>query len=63
MDYQKAWEELQIKDDFLFAKVMRDKKICAALIERLLGTKIKDIIYLEEEKKIDIKMCGNFSSM
>lgn len=55
MDYQKAWEELQIKDDFLFAKVMRDKKICAALIERLLGTKIKDIIYLEEEKKIDIK--------
>lgn len=55
MDYQKAWEELQIKDDFLFAKVMRDKKLCAALIERLLGTKIKDIIYLEEEKKIDIK--------
>ena len=55
MDYKKAWEELQIKDDFLFAKVMRDKKICAALIERLLGTKIKDIIYLEEEKKIDIK--------
>lgn len=55
MDYQKAWEELQIKDDFLFAKVMRDKKICAALIERLLGTKIKDIVYLEEEKKIDIK--------
>ena len=55
MDYQKAWEELQIKDDFLFEKVMRDKKICAALIERLLGTKIKDIVYLEEEKKIDIK--------
>ena len=55
MDYQKAWEELQIKDDFLFAKVMRDKKLCAALIERLLGTKIKDIVYLEEEKKIDIK--------
>lgn len=24
----KPWEELQIRDDFLFAKVMRDKEIC-----------------------------------
>ena len=22
----KAWEELEIKDDFMFAKVMRDKR-------------------------------------
>lgn len=55
MDYKKAWEELQIKNDFLFAKVMRDKKICTALLEKLLGIKIQDIVYLEEEKKIDIK--------
>lgn len=51
----KPWEELQIKDDFLFAKVMRDKEICRQLLEKLLQTKIKDIIYLEEEKVIDIK--------
>lgn len=23
----KAWEELEIKDDFMFAKAMRDKRI------------------------------------
>lgn len=51
----KPWEELQIRDDFLFAKVMRDKEICKQLLEKLLQTKIKDIIYLEEEKVIDIK--------
>ena len=51
----KAWEELEIKDDFLFAKVMRDKRLCKKLLERLLQTKIKDIVYLEEQKSIDIE--------
>ena len=31
----KAWEELKIKDDFMFAKVMRGKKLCKKLPERL----------------------------
>lgn len=51
----KAWEKLVIKDDFMFAKVMRDKKLCKKLLERLLQTKIKDIVYLEEQKSIDIE--------
>ncbi len=51
----KAWEKLEIKDDFMFAKVMRDKKLCKKLLERLLQTKIKDIVYLEEQKSIDIE--------
>lgn len=51
----KPWEELQIRDDFLFAKAMRDKRICKMLLERFLNTKITDIVYLEEEKAIDIK--------
>ena len=38
----KAWEELEIKDDFLFAKVMRDKRLCKKLLERLLQTKIEE---------------------
>lgn len=42
----KTWEELQIRDDFLFAKVMRDKEICKQLLEKLLQTKISDIKYL-----------------
>lgn len=57
MEMQEAiriWEELKIKDGFIFAKVMRDKRLCKMLLERLLETKIKDIVYLEEEKAIDI---------
>ena len=54
-DFKKEWEELQIKNDFLFSKVMRDKEICIALLERLLKISIKDIEYLEEEKTIDLK--------
>ena len=51
----KAWEELEIKDDFMFAKVMRDKKLCKKLLERLLQTKVRDIVYLEEQKSINIE--------
>ncbi len=51
----KAWEELEIKDDFMFAKVMQDKKLCKKLLERLLQTKIRDIVYLEEQKSINIE--------
>lgn len=54
MSTAKSWEELQIKDDFLFAKVMRDKKICKKVLEKLLHIKIKDIKYLEEQKAVDI---------
>ncbi len=56
MEFRKTWEELQIRNDFLFAKVMRDKKICIALLETLLKTKITDIEYLEEQKTIDIDL-------
>ena len=51
----KTWEKLEIRDDFMFAKVMRDKRLCKKLLERLLKTKIKDIVYLEEQKTIDIE--------
>ena len=51
----KAWEELEIKDDFMFAKVMQDKKLCKKLLERLLQTKIRDLVYLDEQKSINIE--------
>ena len=54
-DFDKKWEALQIKNDYIFSKVMRDKEICIALLERLLKLKIKDIQYLEEEKTINIE--------
>ncbi len=45
----KPFEELTIQDNFMFQKVMRNKRICKATIERLLDIQIKDITYLEEE--------------
>lgn len=53
-NFDKKWESLQIKNDYIFSKVMRDKEICIALLEKLLKMKIKDIVYLEEEKTINI---------
>ena len=55
MNQREIWEELEIKNDFLFAKVMRDKRICMMLLEKLLQTKIKDVVYLEEQKVLDIE--------
>ncbi len=50
----KKWEDLELKDDFMFAKVMRDPELCREMLERLLGFKISGIRYLEEQKTIDI---------
>lgn len=49
------WDEIGLNNDFLFAKVMRDKDICKEVLEKLLQTKIHDIVYLEEQKAIDIQ--------
>lgn len=51
---QKKWEELELKDDFMFAKVMRDKDLCKEMLERLLGFSIASIEFPEEQKTIDI---------
>lgn len=51
---QKKWEDLELKDDFMFAKVMRDPELCKEMLERLLGFKITKIHYPEEQKSIDI---------
>lgn len=51
---QKKWEELELKDDFMFAKVMRDKDLCKEMLERLLDFSIARIEFPEEQKTIDI---------
>ena len=55
MKIKKKWEDLKICDDFMFAKVMRNKDICKEIIEKVLKIKIDKIEYLEEQKTIDIK--------
>ncbi len=55
MESAKAWEEIEIKNDFLFAKVMSDKEICKALLEMLLQIRIQDIVYWNKQKAIDVE--------
>ena len=51
----KAWDELTICDNFLFLKVMQNKRICKRLIEKILGIRIRKISYPVTEKNIDIR--------
>lgn len=51
---QKTLQELNLEDDFLFAKVMSDKEICRRVIEKILNISIKEIKMPEEQKVIDI---------
>lgn len=51
--FSKPWEELNFSDNFIFCKVMKDKKLCAQLLEILLGFKVREINYLESEHPID----------
>lgn len=46
----KPWEELTIQDDYMFKLVMRRKRICKTMIEKLLRIKLKDLRYIDEEK-------------
>ncbi|MDN0046394.1 Rpn family recombination-promoting nuclease/putative transposase [Megasphaera hexanoica] len=52
----KDWEELTIQDNFLFQKVMRNKRLCQYLIKKILQIKIADITYPDTEKTIDIRL-------
>ena len=47
-------QELNLEDDFLFAKVMNDKEICKELLEKILDIEIKKVEMVEEQKTIDL---------
>lgn len=51
---EQRWENLQASNDFIFAKLMRNKELCKGVLERLLSIKIERIEYPEEQKVIDI---------
>ena len=50
----KEWEELTICDNFLFQKVMQNRRLCKRLIQKLLKIKVRNIIYPVAEKSIAI---------
>ena len=51
---EKAFEELQIKDDFMFSVIMRNPKFCKPFLERVLDIKISRIEYPRSQETIDI---------
>ena len=50
----KTLKELNLEDDFLFAKVMSDKDICKALLEKILEIDIEKVEMVQEQKTIDL---------
>lgn len=52
--HETPWEELDITNDFLFGKVMRNSEICKQVLETILNIEIDRIEYPEEQKSIDM---------
>ena len=51
----KKFEELDFTDNFFFCKIlMKNKNLCIELLELILQIKIKDIVYMAEQKPIEI---------
>ncbi len=50
----KAFEELQIKDDFMFSVIMRNPRFCKPFLERVLDVKISRIEYPRSQETIDL---------
>jgi len=53
---EKAFEELQLKDDFMFSVIMRNPKFCKPFLERVLGIKISRIEYPKAQDTIDLSV-------
>lgn len=55
---QKNYEELELKDDFMFGKVMGNRELCRRTLETLLGIRIDSIEYPDRQKSIRITSEG-----
>ena len=53
-DTPKKFEELELKDDFMFGIVMRQPEYCKPFLETILGVSIQKIEYLENQKTIEL---------
>ena len=53
-DRTKTFQELNLKDDFLFGKVMSDAEICRMILEKILNIPIKKVEFPDTRKTTDI---------
>ena len=53
------WESLTFQNDYIFKRVLyRRKRICKKMLERILAIKIRDIVYIDEEKTMRHRIFG-----
>ena len=50
----KRFEELEIRDDFMFGVIMRNPKYCKPFLETVLNIKIGHIEYPKSQEIIDL---------
>ena len=50
---RKKYEDLVITDDFMFGKVMRHPQRCGKLLEMILGVKIREVVFLEDQESMN----------
>ena len=52
----KKYEELELRDDFMFSRIMSDPEFVKPLLETILGVKIRKIVYPQTQKTIDLSL-------
>ena len=57
-DVPKNIKDLNLEDDFLFAKVMSDNEICRRVLEQILNISIKKVESPITQKTIDLLLDG-----
>lgn len=51
---EKKFEELEIRDDFMFGVIMRNPKYCKPFLEKILNVKIAELSYPQSQETIDL---------
>ena len=52
----KKYEELELRDDFMFSRIMSNPKFVKPLLETILGVKIRKLVYPQTQKTIDLSL-------
>ena len=52
----KKYEELELRDDFMFSRIMSNPKFVKPLLETILDVKIRKIVYPQTQKTIDLSL-------
>ncbi|MEE1598217.1 Rpn family recombination-promoting nuclease/putative transposase [Acidaminococcus fermentans] len=58
MERIKTFDELTIRDNFLFQHVMRNEQLCTHLIEKIVGIKVRSLHYQAFEKTVNLRLDG-----